>query len=143
MKIQENTVLAQKKAKEQAAAKAAEELRMQQQAQKRRQQMAKEAQRHEEQRTVNFNELYGNMVPVSENVQTDADLKYEHHSAAWEQRLAEGQKQFDDQFEAAEEIVDGRENPASPHFYSTIDREEEYNGMLVQMPYEHHSKAWE
>lgn len=36
------------------------------------------------------------MVPVAENVQTDADLKYEHHSKAWEQRLAEGQKQFDD-----------------------------------------------
>jgi hypothetical protein len=34
------------------------------------------------------------------------------------------------------------QDPSNPHFFKTINPEEEYDGMLLQKDYQHHSDNW-
>lgn len=72
MNAQENMVKQKKKDQENSKLRAVEEAHKRAEEQKRREQAAKEQRMHESRRTVDFAELYGNMVPDVKAVQTDA-----------------------------------------------------------------------
>ena len=145
MDLQESQVLAQKKAKKDAELKAAEESRKRAMEAKRREQMARENAVRESHKPVDLSELYSNMVPVSENVMTAAELNdYEHHSQYWIDRVDEATKDWDKQFAEDSERLDEAEDPHNVHHYrDQLNFEQEYDGMLLQREYTHHSPYWE
>lgn len=69
---------------------------------------------------------------------------YNHHSPYWENRIAAAEKDFDAKMADYEEDYDASQNPHNPHFYKTVDHEDEYNGMLLQTgkDYEKHHDLW-
>lgn len=71
MKSQEMLVVSKKKAAEQAKVNAAEQAHKRAEEQKKREQAAREQKDHEAHRTVDFAEIYGNLVPDANNVQLD------------------------------------------------------------------------
>ena len=132
--------LAQKKAEQDKKLKAAEEQRERVLAQKRREKAALESKRHEQQKTLDLAELYSNMVPVDKvNVQTG----YRHHSQEWDNQVNEATAKMEDELNESAAADDARADPSRPEHYSTVDREEEYDGMLTQTGYRHHSAFWE
>lgn len=107
--------------------------------------MARENALHDSKRTVDFSELYSTMVPVAENVQTAAELNdYEHHSQYWNDRVNEATTNYAQSFAEDSDRIDAESNPHNVHYYrDQNDFEQEYDGMLLQKDYEHHSPYWE
>lgn len=118
MQAQETAVLAQKQAKKDAELKKADESRKRAMEAKKREQMARENALHDSKRTVDFSELYSNMVPVAENVQTAAELNdYEHHSQYWNDRVNEATTNYAQSFAEESDRIDAESNPHNVHYY--------------------------
>lgn len=69
---------------------------------------------------------------------------YQHHSPYWEERVAAAQEDFDKKFDEESERLDAEENPHNVHHYrDQLNFEDEYDGMLIQRAYAHHTPYWE
>lgn len=147
-------VAQKKKDKENAKVRAAEEAHKRAEEQKRREQAAREQKEHEAHRTVDFAELYGNMVPDVKAVQTDASLEFtdhwadKRHSKYWRDRVTDESHLINDELRYGLAEQHERESEHNPHHFKTTDLESEYDGMLLQTGFVdhwnggHHSKYW-
>ena len=113
--------------------------------------------------TVDFNDIYTGLTPDEITLQTDSSVNYEHHSSFWNNQIEEQTADLEKTLgkeEAAEgktnqvygttdglteekfQSADEREAAEQATHHKTVDLEEVYDGMTVQLS-DQHSQYWE
>ena len=70
--------------------------------------------------------------------------EYQHHSNNWNNLIEKETDRMDEELSNAGEILDARSDPTRPEFYgSKVDKEDLYNGMLLQTGYQKHTANWD
>jgi len=163
MKTEEQDKIAAKKAAEDAKRKAIEE-KAKQEAEKRKkaQELAQHKNVKAKVQTVDFNDIYNGITPDEITLQLDENVGYEHHSKFWNNQIEEQTASLEKTIQAEEEAekktgvvygtTDGltqekfmsaedREAEEQKTHHKTVDLEEVYDGMTVQLS--DHSLYWE
>jgi len=69
---------------------------------------------------------------------------YKHHSDFWNSKVNQAAAQLDKEINVNEDLLNAKEDPSRPEHYQTVDQEQEYNGMLLQLDdYKRHTPLWE
>jgi len=163
MKTEEQDKINAKKAAEEAKRKAIEE-KAKQEAEKRKkaQELAQHKNVKAKIQTVDFNDIYTGITPDEITLQLDENVGYEHHSKFWNNQIEEQTKALEKTIQAEDEAekktgqvygtTDGltqekfmsaeeREAEEQKTHHKTVDLEEVYDGMTVQLS--DHSLYWE
>ena len=163
MKTEEQDKINAKKAAEEAKRKAIEE-KAKQEAEKRKkaQELAQHKNVKAKIQTVDFNDIYTGITPDEITLQLDENVGYEHHSKFWNNQIEEQTNALEKTIQAEDEAekktgqvygtTDGltqekfmsaeeREAEEQKTHHKTVDLEEVYDGMTVQLS--DHSLYWE